>query len=55
MEVEALGCLVSVHMTKNKSHCRKTKRIVRTPAGKFGHLQKRVKRVFKKETPKAKK
>ena len=30
-------------MTKSKGSARKTKRIVRAPATKFGHLQKKAK------------
>ncbi|MBN1588534.1 MAG: hypothetical protein JW888_03375 [Pirellulales bacterium] len=32
-------------MTKNRSSARKTKRIVRAPATKFGHLQKKAKSI----------
>jgi hypothetical protein len=34
-------------MTKNKHLSRKTNRIVRTPATRFGHLQKRLRKVGK--------
>jgi len=40
-------------MTKGKGSARKTQRIVRAPATKFGHLQKKVRvRVTTKDTKK---
>ncbi len=41
-------------MTKKRNVPRKTKRIVRTPATSFAHLQKRIKRRPKDGTGKAK-
>jgi len=42
-------------MTKGKHSGRKTSRIVRTPATRFGHLQKRLRKVGRGVTLKTKK
>jgi hypothetical protein len=42
-------------MTDHGKQPRKTKRIVRTPATKFAHWQKRMKNIPKKGTPPGKK
>ena len=41
-------------MTKNKSHSRNTNKVVRMPATKFPHLQKRIRKSPKKVTPRTK-
>ncbi len=41
-------------MTKNRNHARKTKRIVRTPATRFAHLKKRMKKRKIREAPRKK-
>ena len=41
-------------MTKNRNHARKTKKIVRTPAARFAHLQKRMKNRVIRETARKK-
>jgi hypothetical protein len=46
-----LSCNV---MTKNRSHRRKTQKVVRMPATRFGHLQKQMKKRPDRGTPPAK-
>jgi hypothetical protein len=41
-------------MGKNKGHGRKTSRIVRTPATRFGHLRKRLQKVAERPPMKVK-
>jgi hypothetical protein len=41
-------------MTKNKGAPRKAKKIVRKPATKFAHLEKRARKTANRQTPKTK-
>lgn len=42
-------------MTKNKHQGRKTSKVVRTPATRFGHLRKRLQKGLDRALPKTKK
>ena len=41
-------------MTKNRKTSRKTNKIVRTPASRFAHLQKKGQKVANRPSPKTK-